>query len=95
MLGHIVNTCMALAFAGFALCHNLVEMLFFGAIALDQHGHPVIRENHKGVPYYVKEPSLARQLIGIAFGGTIKRDANGVPLTDEDGRYIKDTGWFY
>lgn len=68
---------------------DCATMLLFGGYALDKSGRPIIRFRKDGTPFYVKEPGLLKELLGVAFGGASKRDMVGVPITDNHGNVIK------
>lgn len=69
---------------------DIISTFFLGGHAMDDKGNVIKRETVFGKEYVVKEPSLLAELVGLIYGGTVKRDEKGYPVTNEFGDYVKN-----
>ncbi len=70
--------------------HGFVESLLIGSHALNENGQPLTRQTKDGTEFYVVEPPLLKEIVGLVVGGTAARDESGIPKTDEQGNIIKN-----
>jgi len=88
--GVVVGSTVSALSATLLASGDFLSTVIVGGFAFDHEGNIVKRKTDNGREFILKEPSLISELIGLVYGGTVKRDENGLPVTNNKGKYIRE-----
>lgn len=72
-----------------ATLFEVTSSIFTGRYVVTGEGRPIRRTTMCGKEFFVKEPSIIKEIACHVRGKTILRDQNGVPITDDSGKFVK------